>query len=79
MEHKNIKNLENKRERFKRLATARTKAVIERIKILGNCANRYAYEYTEDDVRKIFSAIESALAEVKKRFYIPKNNDFKLD
>lgn len=79
-----MKNSENNtsespRDRFKRLATARTNAVIQRLKVLGNCANRYSYEYTEDDIKKIFSAIETTLAEVKKRFYVPRVNQFKLD
>lgn len=66
------------RARFKRLATARTNAVIKKLEILGNCANRYSYEYTEEDLKKIFSAIETTLAEVKKRFHVPKSNEFKL-
>lgn len=70
--------LESPRDRFKRLATARTNAVIQKLKVLGNCANRYSYEYTEEDIKKIFSAIETTLAEVKKRFYVPKPNQFKL-
>ena len=47
---------QEKQERFKRLATTRTNIVIKRIKVLGNCANRSAYDYTEDEINKIFSA-----------------------
>lgn len=71
--------VESPRERFKRLATARTNAVIKKLEILGNCANRYSYDYTEEDIRKIFSVIESTLTEVKKRFFVPKNANFKLE
>ncbi|MEO0114023.1 MAG: hypothetical protein ABIK93_00930 [candidate division WOR-3 bacterium] len=70
---------ETPEERFKRLATRRTNAVLQKLRILGNCANRYVYEYTEEDVKKIFSAIESALTEIKKKFYVPKENKFKLE
>ena len=70
---------EIKRERFRRLAEARANAVIQKLRILGNCSNRYTYEYAEEDIKKIFSAIESALTEVKKRFYVPKENKFKLE
>ena len=49
---------ETKRETFLRLAEKRTNTVIERIRILSNCANPYVYEYTEQDVRKIFGAID---------------------
>lgn len=72
-------NAELKKERFKRLATTRTNEVIKRLRILGNCSNRYVYEYTDDDIKKIFSAIDSTLSEIKKKFYVPKENEFKLD
>jgi hypothetical protein len=69
---------EGKRERFKRLATLRTNAILQRLKVLGNCANRQAYEYTEDDVKKIFAAIEEQLRLVRSRFTFPKEKEFKL-
>ena len=36
-----------KRTRFERLAVYRTNEVLKRLKVLGNCGNRSAYEYTE--------------------------------
>jgi hypothetical protein len=66
------------RERFKRLASLRTNAVLARLKVLGNCANRNNYEYTEEDIRKIFSEIERKLKEVKLKFNFPENKEFKL-
>ena len=82
-QEKNSKNmnkqyLSNKRERFKRLAEYRTNEILKRLKILGNCANRSAYEYTEEDINKIFSEIERKLKEVKAKFYFPKMKEFKL-
>ena len=59
---------ETKREKFVRMAEARTIKIISMIRLLGNCSNRMAYEYSERDVGKIFSAIESALADAKRRF-----------
>jgi hypothetical protein len=79
MNSNDIKNKEDKHERFKRLATQRTLIVIDRLRVLGNCSNRYVYEYTEEDVKKIFSAIDSALSEIKKKFYVPRENEFKLE
>ena len=69
---------ETNRERFKRLATLRTNTVLRRLKVLGNCANRSAYEYSEDEVNKIFSEIERKVREVKAKFHFPKNKEFKL-
>lgn len=70
--------MENKRERFKRLATQRTNSVLQRLKVLGNCANRSAYEYTEEDVNKIFSEVDRRIREMKAKFHFPKNKEFKL-
>jgi len=69
---------ETKRERFKRLATLRTNTVLRRLKVLGNCANRSVYEYTEDDINKIFSEIDKHMKDAKAKFHFPKNKDFKL-
>lgn len=68
----------SKRERFKRLATLRTNAVLLRLKVLGNCANRQAYEYSEEEVKRIFSAIEEQLRIVRSRFTFPKEKEFKF-
>lgn len=68
----------DKKERFKRLATQRTNLVLNRIKVLGNCSNRSAYEYTEEEVNKIFSEIERRVRETKAKFHFPKNKEFKL-
>ena len=67
-----------KRERFKRLAQSRTNTVLKKLDVLGNCSNRNAYEYNEEDVEKIFSAILKKVREVKTRFTFPENNEFKL-
>ena len=67
-------NQDKKRERFRRLATQRTNIVLKRLKVLGNCANRSAYTYTEDEVNKVFSEIERRVRETKAKFHFPKNN-----
>ena len=69
---------ESSGDRFKRLATLRTNAVLQKLKVLGNCSNRQAYAYDEDDVDKIFSEIERRIKEVKAKFNFPKKHDFKL-
>lgn len=70
---------EEKRERFKRLGTMRTNEVLKRLKVLSNCANRSAYEYSEDEVIKIFSAIERALKDSRSKFHFPgRHSKFEL-
>jgi len=66
---------ESKRDRFRRLGTARTKKVIESIRILGHCSNTSTYEYDEEDVKKIFFAIEKELKRVKSKFQKPQEID----
>lgn len=73
---------ESKREKFVRLAEARTNKIIDMIQLLGNCSNQSLYEYTQKDVNKIFSAIQAELDDAKKRFNkqnSQKGNKFKLD
>lgn len=60
--------MESKKERFIRIAEARTNKIIDMIRLLGNCSSRATYEYSKDDVRKIFNAIESELKIVKTKF-----------
>ena len=69
---------ETPKERFRRLATYRTNEVLKRLKVLGNCSNRQIYEYTEEDINKIFSEIERRVKEIKSKFHFPKKDDFKL-
>ena len=59
---------ETKREKFVRLAEARTNKIIDMLQLLGNCSNSSAYDYTQQDVEKIFSAIETELKEARKKF-----------
>lgn len=63
-----IKEQETKREKFVRLAEARTNKIIDMLQLLGNCSNLSAYEYTQQDVDKIFSAIDTEVREAKKKF-----------
>ncbi len=75
---KKVERNETSRDRFKRLATLRTNEVLRRLKILGNCANRQVYEYSEKDIETIFSVIERKAKEVKTKFHFPKEEKFKL-
>ena len=59
---------ESKRDRFVRIAEARTNKIIDMIQLLGNCSNTSTYEYTQQDVDKIFSAIDAELREAKRKF-----------
>jgi hypothetical protein len=59
---------ETKRQRFLRVAERRTNNVLYRLRVLSNCANRHTYEYSGEDVRKIFDAIDKELKIARAKF-----------
>lgn len=69
---------ETKRDAFRRLAGRRTEAVMERIRILANCANTQLYEYSEEDVEKIFRTISRELRLAKAKFSNSRRAAFEL-
>lgn len=73
---------ESKRDKFIRIAEARTNKIIDMIHLLGNCSNRSTYEYTQKDIDKIFNTLDNELKEAKKRFNkkeTTKTSRFKLE
>lgn len=69
---------EIKREKFKKLASARTQKLRDMIKLLGNLSNTYAYEYTQEEVNKIFNTLEKELKDAKAKFKTDKRSDEKF-
>ncbi len=67
---------ETKKDRFKRLAAERTQKVIERIRVLSHCSNPSLYEYSQDDVRKMFCVIDKELKITKSKFTKPQKEQF---
>lgn len=59
---------ETKKDRFIRLAEARTNKILEMMRLLGNCSSKANYEYTDEDVKKIFGALEKELKNTKNKF-----------
>lgn len=54
-----------KRERFTKVASNRVQNVLHYLDLLKNCANKSNYEYTQEDVDKMFSEITKTLKDVK--------------
>ena len=57
-----------RRDRFTKVAAKRTQKILDMLDVLGNCSNKTNYEYSESDVRKMFSAIESKTKNIKATF-----------
>jgi len=70
--------MESRNNRFKRLATKRTNNILNNIRLIGNLSNKSTYDYSEEEVSKIFSAIESQLKIVKVKFHFYKKKEFNL-
>lgn len=58
----------DKRAKFVEIASRRVNRVIKEIRLISNLSNRSAYEYTDDDVRKIGRALQRELDLMKARF-----------
>jgi len=63
-----MKHDEVKAARFKRLAEKRVRRVLEDIRIVSNLHNRGLYDYTPDQLRKMFGAMKEALSKAEARF-----------
>ena len=60
--------METKREKFVRLVEARTNKIISMLRLLGNCANKANYDYTDADIQKIFTTLEKELKLARMKF-----------
>lgn len=63
-----MENDKNKADRFIRIAERRTNTILETLRLLGNCSNTNNYKYTEQQVKKIFNAIEQEVKNTKIKF-----------
>lgn len=59
---------ESKREKFLRLVVARTNKAAEMIRLIGNCSNTSSYDYTDEDVKKIFSYLEKEIKNARAKY-----------
>lgn len=60
--------MRDKRERFLALAENRVNRLLKDIQLVGNLGNRANYDYSSDEVRKIFAAIEAEVRAARRRF-----------
>ena len=56
------------RKKFVELAEKRVNRALKDIQLIGNLSNKSNYSYTDQDVKKIHSALKAALDEMKRRF-----------
>lgn len=61
-----------KHEKFRELAEARTNRALDSIRKISNLSNRQLYEWEEGEVRKVVKALRDAVGDVEARFASPK-------
>lgn len=71
--------MEKKNERFKRLAEKRTKKVLNAIRVLANLSNKGLYEYSPEQVGKIFKAVHDSVAKAEARFRNGKKHEVEFE
>lgn len=60
--------MSEKREKFVRLAENRVNKALKEFSLIGNLSNRAAYHYTDEDVKKIYRALQEGIEKSKQRF-----------
>ncbi len=57
-----------KHDRFKKIAASRCEKINDMLRLLGNCANKGNYAYSEAEAEAIFASIESNLLDAKLKY-----------
>lgn len=65
---------ERDRQKFVDLANKRVSKALHDIQLIGNLSNKSNYHYTEQDVTKMFKALNAELRACRKRFDLALNN-----
>jgi hypothetical protein len=69
---------ESKHNKFKRLAKLRGERALNDLRLVANLSNKKNYEYTDADVKALFSALEEELRVAKLGFIKNKKRGIKL-
>ena len=61
-------NMEDKRKRFKNVASRRVQRVLDSMDNLSRCANKRNYEYSDEEIKKMFKVINDKLTLLKAAY-----------
>ena len=71
--------MNEKKKKFHELAEKRVSNALKQIQLIGNLANTRAYEYEEEEVKKIFKSLKEELSLAEAKFKAKgRNNNFKF-
>ncbi len=60
--------MESKEDRFKRLAEKRVNELLDKLRLVGNLADRRNYSYTQDQAKQIIQVIEDHSKSLRAKF-----------
>lgn len=69
---------ETKETRFKRIVEKRVQRVIDSLRSLSQCSNKRMYNWNNEQLKKIWSAVDSAVKSCKESFEKAEPEEFKL-
>lgn len=69
---------ETKQQRFKRVAEKRVQNILNGIKSLSQCANQRIYTWNDEQLQKIWDALDHELTLCKESFSNPEGRAFRL-
>ena len=70
--------MENKREKFVRLAERRVNGVIRELELIGNLSNKSNYDYDKEDIEKIIRTLKKSVSDLETKFTSKTKSNFKL-
>jgi hypothetical protein len=72
--------MRDREKKFLELAETRVNKVLEGMRLIGNLSNKRNYDYTDDQIKKIFLALDEQLKDLKNKFKSENksNTKFKL-
>ena len=69
---------ETKEQRFKRVAEKRIRRVLDSLRSLSQCSNKRMYNWDEEQLKKIWDAIDYALKSCQENFKNVEPEEFQL-
>tara|TARA_R110001599_G_scaffold347369_3_gene573593 strand:- start:793 stop:1020 length:228 start_codon:yes stop_codon:yes gene_type:complete len=70
---------EEKRFLFNKLAVRRVNVLLHQMGLIANLSNKANYEYTDDQYKKIFTALRTRIDKCENEFAVKQPERFTLD
>lgn len=64
----------DKRSKFLKLANKRVTSALDKIRLIANLSDKRYYEYSDNDSKKIISALTQELQSLKRKFHDKKKD-----